>query len=123
VAWLSDADNDARDRIADAEYQLVDGTIVATSKADLLDSSLLAAINLDETGTTVSDITQSWTGTNADGTGSTRHCGYWATDAVNEFGIHGDNNSVIGTWTAFGQGLGSGSKPWGRSPSCRASRL
>jgi hypothetical protein len=51
TAWLSDSDTNAENRIADAQYRLIDGTtVVATSLADLTDGSLTHAISMDENG-------------------------------------------------------------------------
>lgn len=67
VAFLSTASTDAGDRIADVGYGLADGTPVAASKADLLDSSLLHAINTDAWGVTLV-IAGVWTGSTESGT-------------------------------------------------------
>jgi hypothetical protein len=48
TAWLSDENTDARDRIPDGQYQLLDETLVTNDKDDLTDGMLKATINLDE---------------------------------------------------------------------------
>ena len=67
MAWLSDDTTDARDRIPDGEYRLLDNTLVATNKADLTDGELENPINLDETGGGGATSTV-WTSTQPDGT-------------------------------------------------------
>ncbi len=54
IAFLSDSSQGAGSRIADGPYVLLDGTTIATSRADLLDGALSAAIQLDEYGATQS---------------------------------------------------------------------
>jgi hypothetical protein len=100
TAWLSDGSTNARDRILDAEYQLLDGTLVATSLADLTDGSLVAPINVDENGATVDG--NPWTGTESDGTGGADNCGDWADGTNAGSGIQGDTESATATWTRLG---------------------
>jgi len=80
-AWLSNEDWDARDRISDGLYLLLDGTPVADDLEDLTDGTLLHAINLDENSEIVSGE-EVWTGTNTDGTksGVGDYCGTWGND-------------------------------------------
>jgi hypothetical protein len=75
TAWLSDDTTNARDRIPDGEYQLVDGARVASSLADLTGGSLDAPINLTALGETNND--RVWTGTNPDGTRTPSNCSGW----------------------------------------------
>ena len=52
--WLG---RDARNRILDGEYRLLNGTtVVANNKADLTDGTLNAAINLAENGGPRSEV-------------------------------------------------------------------
>ena len=86
-AWLSNEDADARERISDGLYLLLDGTPVADDLEDLTDGTLLHAINLDENFEIVSGE-EVWTGTNTDGTksGVGDYCGTWGTDdSLTEF--------------------------------------
>jgi hypothetical protein len=80
-AWLSDDNTDARDRIPDGQYQLIDfdQTIVADDLADLTDGSLDAPPNRDEN----SDVQQEfvWTGTRSDGTRAESNCSGWTINA------------------------------------------
>jgi hypothetical protein len=103
TAWLGKgscgACLDARDRIRDGEYQLLDGTVVANDKADLTDGTLDNPINIDENGDPVD--AQVWTGTDPDGTGDTGPgtCQVWSTDADTIRGSHGDSSETNGAWT------------------------
>jgi len=69
-AWLSDGAVSASARLTHAivPYRLLDGTLVANDWADLVDGSLAHAIDMDETGASVTrnglDV---WTGTDAAG--------------------------------------------------------
>jgi hypothetical protein len=82
---------DARDRIPEGQYFLVDGTLVANNITDLTDGSLEAPINLNEYGQAQSGIV--WTATNSDGSGTGNTCNNW-TDASSEQGgcSEGDPN-------------------------------
>ena len=118
TAWLSTTDVDppgpggiiegvdARDRIPDGQYQLVDGTIIANDKDDLTDGSLNAPINLDQFGNSPSAGVV-WTGTNLRGTFSGTNCSNWTTAGGSQRCAEGDDdcgdrgNSSITTpqWT------------------------
>jgi hypothetical protein len=102
TAWLSDSTTDARDRILESEYQLLDGTVVANDLADLTDGALLAPINLDESGTPVSENPFLWTGTQPDGTGTNDTCSDWTDNTNSSIATQGDNTSAISTWTQLG---------------------
>jgi hypothetical protein len=99
TAWLSDNSADARDRIRDGGYQLLDGTVIANDKADLTDGTLNAAINLNENlGTEIGGNV--WTGTNTEGInfeGST--CQQWSTNEDTVRGRPGRLTEVDAFWT------------------------
>jgi hypothetical protein len=100
-AWLSTSTVNAKDRIVDGEYQLLNGQVVANDKADLIDGSLDLPINLDENSVNVGFM-QVWTGSNAGGTvtaGST--CVDWTT-AVSGPGTMGSSGAINDDWTDFG---------------------
>src|SRR5205085_6318529 len=101
AAWLSVSDTDAKARIPDIEYRLVDGTtIVANSKADLLDGALLSPINKDEGGVVTNDMV--WTGTNTDGTkDGSSYCFNW-TGAGSVTATAGLSSSTT-AWTSSAQ--------------------
>ncbi|MCX4243061.1 DUF1554 domain-containing protein [Paraliomyxa miuraensis] len=99
TAWLSTDTEDAAARIdpTGAPYVLVDGTIIATDLADLLDGSLDAPIDVDETGTMVfGDV---WTGTLADGTAAPVHCIDWTQGASPLTGRCGSSATTTTAWT------------------------
>jgi parallel beta-helix repeat protein len=105
TAWLSDDDTDAVDRIPDGEYQLVNGTVIADDKADLIDGMLNAAINLDEFGNSKAEF--AWTGTNTSGTNTGSNCQGWTDDSVEDFcqpeipdcGDRGVSSATNADWT------------------------
>jgi hypothetical protein len=107
VAWLSNETADARDRIPEGEYRLVDETtIVANDLADLIDGTLKNSIEIDENGNPWSQNV--WTGTQPDGElytdafGASETCNDW-TDGTNDFdGVTGNSGAVDGNWTTFG---------------------
>ena len=71
TAWLSDGTVDAGDRMFDAEFQRLDGVVIANSLADLTDDSLDAPIIVTENGDELipdGSLEEVWTGTNGDGT-------------------------------------------------------
>lgn len=109
-AWLTDNNNNAKDRIQPAAakpYRLVDGTtVIANSLADLIDGTIANPINKTEAGTVVSrTVPYVWTGTAPGGTktvdsqGSTANCTNWTigTNAVN--GGIGDFSKTTRNWT------------------------
>lgn len=94
-AWLSTSTVDAKDRIPDAEYRLVDlSTVVASSKADLLDGALAAKITMDELGAQRGSYV--WTGTNNGGTSTGGNCNGWNSLAQN---ISVGNNTNLSQWS------------------------
>lgn len=103
-AWVSDPGTNAKDRIADAKYTLINGVVVASSKTDLLDGSLTSAINLTENGGIPSiNNGQSnayvWTGTNNSG----NKTGYTCSDWVDPFAMSSTvgNSSSTSQWTGL----------------------
>jgi hypothetical protein len=98
--WLSASGVHARDRIADAEYRLVDGTsVVATSLADLTDGTIAHAIDQNEFGTTLSGGQNVWTGTLANGTAFALRCSDWSDGGGGGEGMAGSVSSTGGAWT------------------------
>jgi hypothetical protein len=83
-AFLSTASVNAKDRIPNAEYRLIDlSTVVATSKADLTDGMITNNIQMDETGALRASFV--WTGSNNDGTSNGGNCNGWNSQAQNIF--------------------------------------
>jgi hypothetical protein len=100
VAWLSTASTDAKDRIPDGSYVLVDGTLVATSKSVLLLGALAHGIDLTEKGQSIGNSVV-WTGTSGNGTAFSSNgyafCGDWtSTNGSTMTGATGYGNSY---WT------------------------
>ena len=103
VAWLSDENNDARDRLlGDGPFDRLDGTRVAEDRAGLLSGNILAAIRVLEDGTFMTSAAV-WTHTNADGTkySSDAPCENW-TMASGTFARRGQaSDSQLGAaWTS-----------------------
>jgi hypothetical protein len=98
-AWLSTSTVNARDRITDTEYRLMDGTtVVATSLADLTDGTIQHGIDKNEFGGSVLGSTNVWTGTLANGTASAGlDCQNW--NNHNYDGMAGDTSATGGAWT------------------------
>jgi len=98
--WISTSDVDARDRIADAEYRLVDGTsVVVTSLADLTDGSIQHAIDKTELGVRLLGHENVWTGTLADGTAFALRCSDWNNGSGAAEGMAGSLMTTGGGWT------------------------
>jgi cysteine-rich repeat protein len=102
TAWLSDSQNDARDRIypGRGRYVRVDGTVVAHGADQFSSGTLLAPINVDELSQTV--IGATWTGTLPDGTAvpGSGHCDDWTNDFYLDIdGYYGLMSAVDGVWT------------------------
>ena len=95
VAWLSTDTEDAKDRIPDSEYRLLDGTVIANDIGDLTDGDIDNPINLDEfeIDASGSDV---WTGTLEDGTLGSASCNDWTGGVV---GVAGDTDPTGPEWT------------------------
>lgn len=98
VAWLSDSSTNARDRVSDVEYRLLDGSVIATHKADLLDGTLLHTINVNELGAVVTSTENPWTGTDDSGIATSDNCTGWTAAAVVK-GSTGNSRSTAG-WSS-----------------------
>jgi hypothetical protein len=97
VAWLSDDDTFAINRIPHGQYRLIDDTLIAVDKGDLTDGFLEAPIDRNEFGEKQDGFV--WTGTKSDGTNDTNepNCSNWTTQT--EMSFWGDSNSRSSTWT------------------------
>jgi hypothetical protein len=99
IAWLSDSSVDARDRLnTNGPYVRLDGTIIANDKADLLDGTLDAPINIDENGT-LQPQNEVWTGTFANGTRAPENCLSWTSSLIGNNGQIGFNDITNSRWT------------------------
>ena len=96
-AWLSDSTTDGKDKLAQGKYTLVDGTVVANSKTDLLDGSLLSQINKDEYGQQIEGTPLVWTGSKSDGTKDANFCNDWSSEST--FGDYGRLTAITSKWT------------------------
>jgi PKD repeat protein len=117
-AWLSDENTDARDRIPDGEYRLLDAseTVVASDLEDLTDGELDAPINVSEKGGPPA-TSSVWTSTKTDGTSidpvppgnTTSNCFNWTNADTSscspgdqDCGARGSTAAIDGTWTLLG---------------------
>jgi hypothetical protein len=99
-AWLGASSNAPNVRFRwHGAYQLLDGTPVAASWPDLVDGSLLSAINRNENNLPASSLV--WTGATATGVYSAAvNCGSWTTSGgTGSFGIAGSTDS---SWSVSG---------------------
>jgi len=99
VSIISNNGTDIRDRFMDQAYYRMDGVKVANSKADLLDGSILAAINLDENGILRTGDNSVWTGSYSNGYSSGVNCQNW--NWVDSMGSIG-NMASLSTWLGDG---------------------
>jgi hypothetical protein len=106
IAWLSDSTIDARDRLLDTQYRLVDETtIIANDLPDLIDGMIQNPINMTESMLPVMGTVVVWTGTSPDGTlnpvnGS---CDEWMSAFPVDFGALGQHNLTDFQWTDVDQ--------------------
>jgi hypothetical protein len=104
-AWLSDSTGAVSSRFVPSPgpYRLVNGTAIATSFTDLTDGTLLAPINVTETGGDPGGNSFAWTGTRADGNAMSEagsNCANWGPGGMN--GWAGYIN-IDSQWTDFGR--------------------
>ena len=105
VAWLSTSTRDARDRLpANLAWRRVDGTGIASNRADLIDGWLAAPVN----ETAASDylplapawLAPSWTGSAYDGSRLPgESCRDWVSASEDDSGLGGAANSAAADWT------------------------
>ena len=113
-AWMSTSAESAATRTGApmfvGAYQLVTGTFVANSGADLLDGTLLAPINRDEKGV-VQAGKAPWTGTMSDGTlAAGENCGDWRGSSANQV-ARGSTDATSGAWAKNTMTTCSGDAP------------
>lgn len=102
-AWLSDDSSEVLTRFATSTgpYQLVNGTTIATSFADLTDGTLLAPIGMTEAGGAFGGSSDVWTGTLANGKhfgANFTYCANW-NGSFFDTGPAGLATSMTSTWT------------------------
>jgi hypothetical protein len=102
VAWISTDSTDAKDYIADQAYYNLNGVKIVDSLADLIDSSLDAAIDRDENNVSV-PTDDAWTSTLPNGTrtaGDT--CSDWSSQVASPaIGKSGKPSEVNSGWTMY----------------------
>lgn len=97
IAFMSAPFADIKDRIMDKAYYRMDGTLVASSKADLLDGTIAAPISIDEKGIAHGgDDYSVWTGTTPGGTNTGTNCHNWGW--VDATGTVGDPTATGPNW-------------------------
>lgn len=99
-AWLSTIATSVSDRLTQSSvpYALVDGTRIADDWNDLVDSSLLAPVNLDASGLLRGgDV---WTGTLPDGVPYANDDCAGFTSGSEGIALCGSTASAAGNWTA-----------------------
>ena len=98
TAWLSAPGVAAVDRIANAQYVLVDeGTLIAFDLTDLTSGSLIESIFLTELGTISTN--NAWTGTAPDGLGTVNTCNAWSSNLNADAGDYGVSAESSALWT------------------------
>ncbi len=101
LAWLADDTTSPATRFTQATvpYVLVDGTVVASDWADLIDGTLSSAITLNEAGVaTPSAIV--WTNVEIDGTTvSSDDCSDWSSNSTPDRGWVGFAGPLSSVWT------------------------
>lgn len=104
--WLASASGSPSTRFehATVPYYRFDGVMVATSYADLVDGTLMAPINVAETGQQVGSNVP-FTGTNVDGTAyqpsspAQDNCSDWSSASPANHGWTGQSDGADLTWT------------------------
>ncbi|MFO0677028.1 MAG: DUF1554 domain-containing protein [Polyangiaceae bacterium] len=106
-AWISDSVNAVAVRLTRSPlpYVMQNGVSIANDWADIIDGSLRATFQVDETGATVpSNIP--WTGTLGNGTASAANCSNWTSSAnIGVQGGYGSSTVFTSGWTYTGDGF------------------
>ncbi|EKD84870.1 MAG: Peptidase S8 and S53 subtilisin kexin sedolisin [uncultured bacterium] len=100
-AWLSTPGTSALSRIVHGNdyYKLVNGTVIANNWNDLTDGSLLAPINVTESGVNLD--TTVWTNTLPDGYQEPFSCGDWTSVSSGINGVIGKSSETSAYWSDF----------------------
>ncbi len=104
VAWLSTPNVNAVDRLTfDGTYKLLDGTKIASSKAQLVSGSIDAPISITENkGPVTEGENWVWTGTTPNGQKSSYNCSNWSTTSPITYGVVGNFGYANTKWTEQG---------------------
>lgn len=101
-AWLSDGTTSASSRLehASISYKLTNGTKIADDWSDLTNSSIVAGIQINESGGTVGS---SYVATNTEYNGNispdSYHCNNWTSNQNSDFALAGNTNNTDRGWT------------------------
>lgn len=103
-AWMSDSSQYPADGTRFTQstqpYKLMNGTTVAASFGGLMSGSLMAAIDIDESGGGVGGGGLAWTGTRVDGQRApAAHCTSWSDNMPSSSAFAGDITAMGSTWT------------------------
>jgi cysteine-rich repeat protein len=102
IAWLSDADNDVRDRLyhGRGRYVRTDNVVVVHDVEQFFSGMPEAPINVDELGNQVGG--GAITGTNPDGTRAPgTHCDNWTLDSAFDVSAQNEEIKKISAWAAI----------------------
>jgi len=113
-AWLSNDSINAKDRISDGIYALVNGKFIAQNKAQLISGNLIHPINITHLGEAVTGAGSEgrvWTGTGGFGISTGKNCNNWLSSSSSFNGTRGHANSIDNEWTIFNiEGCGDGTR-------------
>jgi hypothetical protein len=106
-AFLSDSTHDIKDSLQEGPYVLADGTLVATTNADMFAWGLLHAIDRDEqglrhTGALDGGLLQVFTGTKTDGTHAATTCQDWTSGLPGDTAAQGSTGALDESWVDTG---------------------
>lgn len=103
VAWLSTTAVDAKDRITtNGPFRRVDGPMIASSKADLLDGLLATSLAVTDLGTYL-PAPNAYTGTSIAGVDTGANCTNWTNPAINVGATFGQASLASNNWTTYFQ--------------------
>ena len=102
MAWLSTSLLPIASRLpSDGPWRKVNGELVASTKADLVDGTLATPIDRDQTGLLVAASTLVWSGTTSAGLGTGTDCSGWRANVNTFSGTYGRRSATDATWTQF----------------------
>lgn len=106
IAWASTNSDNVRalDRLtSEGPWHLVDGTVLAATKADVVDGVMSPALRRTELNQAIDAVNdRTWTGTRADGASAQYDCARWMSGNGNSAGTVGEANQSNGTWSNLG---------------------
>ena len=108
MAWVGDSGTWPAKRMTPSpgRYLLRDGTVIASSWADLVDGALAAPIDRDETGAPLPQGSSrfAWTGVLSNGTASDpdKQCKGWKDEGKDQPGRRGSLDATDFTWSSAG---------------------